>query len=153
MPRKVVSEESSNGVERRVGRVCSNLRLITAEGAFSARTTLIVVGRRGGANDELVDVLVDPTVQVLRLDSTESLIHVLDAVRIEAIIFSADISRLQIAAFVETLKDRPLRPDLFALVAGTLGDAWLSHFGVTPIPKWSNWKSVRDSVLRRSPTK
>jgi hypothetical protein len=142
-------EESSIALERRVGSVCSIVRVVRAEGARRPEATIVVVGARGAPSDELTAVLVNKRVQVLQVESTESVPQLLHGFDVDVVIFSADVSRLGIAAVIQGLTDDPGCPDLFALFANALDGAWLSRMGVLPIPNWSAKHSIRSLVLRR----
>jgi hypothetical protein len=131
--------------ERRGKLACSVIRLFRSDGALTA--TVVIVGRRRHVINQLAEVLVDSKRQVLQVDSTESVGHVLGAFPIDVVIFSTEIPRLHVASLIESMKDRVDRPELFALVENTLDGAWLSHFGVTSLPKWSDWENIRSAVV------
>jgi hypothetical protein len=149
MPRKDPLKPSSFLPERGEKLACSIIRLFRSDGAERATATVVVVGRRKRVIDQLTDVLVDAKRQVLHVDSTESVGHVLAVFPIDVVIFSTEIARLQIASLIESMKGRSNRPELFALVENALDGAWLSHFGVTSLPKWSDYENVRGAVFRR----
>ena len=149
MPRKNPEDWRPFHFERGAERACSIIRLFRANGTQRARATVVVVGPRSSANNQLTDVLISSRTQVLQVESTESLGQVLDAFSIDVVIFSARIPRLQIASLTESMKGHVERPELFALVENASDGAWLSHFGVTSLPQRSDWESIRGAILRR----